>query len=306
MKKIAIYGVVGKPASRLTSHNAGWNLVYKNMLETKYETKVDIQPENLEEYDEVWINEGVNFSPGTWNIFGGVGEALINRIKVLNSYEGPIYCWGHGVPEYSDLITKRKIAGVEFNKNITEVEHILDSTELIFGDSHSISIYKPGCHISRNDGKTLFGALKVGLNTFIDDTKYDKVTIYLGNIDIRFHICRLNVDIKELVKEFKRQCDLLNCEVTVQVPLPIENESRKLPGTGLYNKEKFFGSWNERNAARIELSKELINAFGPLNVQRWPVSLLNENKELDFGSMEARQSVHLAPKSYKFIKELQP
>ena len=51
-----------------------------------------------------------------------------------------------------------------------EIPQTLDllktSDKLVLGDSHSISVYKEGHTISRNDGKTLKGFLNKGLQNY--------------------------------------------------------------------------------------------------------------------------------------------
>ena len=46
-----------------------------------------------------------------------------------------------------------------------------NTNKLILGDSHSVSIYKPGYCINRNDGKTLNGFLNIGIK-WIDTCTY--------------------------------------------------------------------------------------------------------------------------------------
>ena len=87
--------------------------------------------------------------------------------------------------------------------------------------------------------------------------------------------------------------------------IPVEDESRKIPGTGKYLGKNFFGSQLERLEyvkhfnSLIEEAADLLN----LKVARW--YNLDYNG-LSFNDMESRQSVHIRPSSYmnidKFIK----
>jgi hypothetical protein len=71
--------------------------------------------------------------------------------------------------------------------------HITSS--IVVGDSHSICMYRPGWTVNSVPYKTLRGALKQGLETFIldpysDSSQVENVELYFGNIDLRHHFCR--------------------------------------------------------------------------------------------------------------------
>jgi len=176
------------------------------------------------------------------------------------------------------------------------------SNKLVLGDSHSLSVYKQGYGISRNDGKTLHGFLKLGLKNFINESINDLI-FYSGNIDIRFHLHQFGKSgIDKLILELERQLIDLNIKSISLVKLiPIEEESRKLPGTGLYKGQPFYGS--------KELRSELVNYFNEkLNdiciKNNWNILSWKFNYEnLSFDFMEAKQSVHLRPSSYMFINQ---
>ena len=88
---------------------------------------------------------------------------------------------------------------------------------------------------------------------------------------------------------------------TVVGLLPVEHESRKLPGTGLYLKQAYFGSRQERMELR-EIAHEIIKASGQ-KYYMWPDEWLDEDGTKMFEYMEPKQSVHLKPKYYMFSKE---
>ena len=84
-------------------------------------------------------------------------------------------------------------------------------------------------------------------------------------------------------------------------PLPIENESRKIPKGGQYKGEPFYGSWEERNTIR----QIFISTLDSLSNERvkskaWADYLLNDKGELDFQHMEANRSVHLSRAAYPY------
>lgn len=307
-------GVLANPTMRTSSHNAGYTFIYLSMLRLIYGKEVEVLKEgdNWDDYDTLWINEGVNFKEGQFNLFGGVNESLVSRLNKLNNFKGNVHFWGNFKPNYAELCRKRNI-DVTFTKSIDSHWSPIESNKLVLGDSHSMSVYEPGRNIDRNDGKTLHGFLNQGIESFLDvDTEH--LRFYAGNIDVRHHICRLHKNegdrkkaITKMVLELESQLKILVNEdilKTVEIVelLPIENESRKLPKTGYYNKQPFWGSWEER----MECVRTFNQCYRIICIRNgwkfltWPEHFVNELGELDFEVMEARQSVHIAPKYYMF------
>ncbi|CAB4148241.1 hypothetical protein UFOVP520_20 [uncultured Caudovirales phage] len=303
--KIGMIGIVNNLSTRMSSHNAGWTYVSRSALETYFNNKVEIldNSNNYENYDILVINEGVNYRQDVFNFFGGVQESQIDSLIKFSNFKGKIYCVNIPI-DYNILTTKRKELkhlDIVFEKpdviNLNQV-----SNKLVLGDSHSLSVYKQGYGISRNDGKTLHGFLKLGLKNFINESINDLI-FYSGNIDIRFHLHQFGKSgIDKLILELERQLIDLNIKSISLVKLiPIEEESRKLPGTGLYKGQPFYGS--------KELRSELVNYFNEkLNdiciKNNWNILSWKFNYEnLSFDFMEAKQSVHLRPSSYMFINQ---
>jgi hypothetical protein len=85
--------------------------------------------------------------------------------------------------------------------------------------------------------------------------------------------------------------------------IPCEDESRKIPGTGKYKGENFFGSKEER-ISYVNYFNSLIDRIAiklNLDVISWQFDYENG---LSFDDMEAKQSVHIRPSSYKYINQL--
>jgi hypothetical protein len=150
---------------------------------------------------------------------------------------------------------------------------------------------------------TLHGSINRGFETFIPEGKeYDKIETYFGNIDIRHHLCRFDNPIEEAEKladrysaELYRIARAYGASVIPWEPLPIENESRKVPKTGWYKKTPFYGSWQERTDVRQAFIERL---KGHTTVYTWTSNLKNTIGELNFDVMEKPQSVHLSRASY--------
>lgn len=307
MKKIAMVGVISNPVKSLNSHNGGWTYVCKSILEEKYNTKIDFINENDDWniYDSLIINEGVNYKSGVYNFFGGVSDKTITKLLKLNNFKGDLFSINEKV-DYNDMCQKRKEL-IEFRNINFKIPNVLMldklSTNLVLGDSHSLSVFKTGYSVSRNDGKTLHGFLKEGIKSYVNDN-ITKLVFYAGNIDIRFHVCRYGIEsIDEMILELESQLNSLNIDdISLVELLPIENESRKIPGTGKYNGSNFNGN-REQRLEMVMHFNAMLNLVAEKN--NWKVLKWNFDyqEELSFDKMEAKQSVHLRPTSYMFAND---
>lgn len=303
--KIGMIGIVNNLSTRLSSHNAGWTYVSRSALQTYFNEKVNIVDNDtyFDDYDVLVINEGVNYRENVFNFFGGVQDRQIDSLMRFAEFKGKVYCVNTPI-DYNLLLTKRKeLKHLDLNFQIPEVIDLSTiSKKLVLGDSHSLSVYFKGYGISRNDGKTLHGFLKIGLKNYIPE-KIEQLIFYAGNIDIRFHLHKYGKEgIDKLLTELERQIQELKLKnVSLVQLIPIEDESRKLPGTGLYKGKPFYGS--------RELRTELVLYF---NERIREIALRNnweylwwdfDYKNFSVDNMEAKQSVHLRPSKYLFIKD---
>lgn len=173
----------------------------------------------------------------------------------------------------------------------------MKSRKMVLGDSHSLSVWREGFSIERMDGKTLFGYLNIA-NEYELNQKYDETITYFGNIDLRFHLCRqpdpvqATKDLALQYVEFSR--NLTNN--TMVLLLPVEHESRKIPNTGKYKGENFFGTRDERMFLRSIFNDIIINS-GEKYIS-WPEEWVCETGEKMLSYLEPKQSVHLRPKYY--------
>jgi len=198
----------------------------------------------------------------------------------------------------------------DWNRLHEETPHIdliYKSEKVIVGDSHVLSMWREGYEIHRYDGKTLYGMLEQGLSEFVPlNTK--ELILYFGNIDIRHHLMRTKLplmEVRSLIEEYINQITTLTAyrrditSITIVAPLPIEDESRKLPKTGYYKGTPFYGSWEERNRLRdIMLNLLYQHALDhDLKIISWP-DHYKENDQLSFDVMEKPKSVHISPTHY--------
>ena len=306
-------GVLTNLGTRLYSHNAGWTYVTRSILSEKCGQEVDIvsNADDFDQYDALIINEGANFKPGVFNFFGGAQDRQVQALKKFSSYKGNVFYLGD-FADYTIPCKKRKdlsdISDLTFPEGkVIDISNYGES--IIIGDSHSISAWEPGKTINRLDGKTLNGALKIGLKNLIPSKYQNNIQFYFGNIDVRFHFKRFG-GAHAIVKIFDRYVKQLKelkeegYNITLTHLIPVEDESRKIPGTGKYLGENFFGSQQER-LEYVEYFNYLIDKTAEslgLKVAKW--YNLDYNG-LSFDDMESRQSVHIRPSSYmhadKFI-----
>ena len=307
MKKIGLAGIVSNPSTAMYSHNAGWTLTLCSIIENHHNVVVDVLNENDDwnSYDLIYLSEGVNFK-GTFNFFGGVQQKQIDRLNKLYNYNGELLSLS-GLIDYNVPLKKRKeLSTLDMQLEIPkEVDILKMSDKLVLGDSHSISVFKKGYTISRNDGKTLRGFLKKGIKSYIPN-HIKELVFYAGNIDVRFHMFNVNrnghyTDLCiDLVSRLEKQLlELCLDKITCVKLLPIEDESRKIPNTGKLDGLSFYGSRLDRLSAVLFFNNELEhmckrNNFEILN---WDFSY---DEALSFDNMEARQSVHLRPSKYMF------
>lgn len=332
--KIGIDLVVTSPSAKTTSHKSAWLYLWAHQLkQTMPEaSRVDVLSEgqDWDDYDLVFLNHGMEFQ-GTLNIFGGATDEPAKKIRRL-IFTDPkkLVSLDIPMPDYGTLAKGRlsacsdvwrltdwdRVSEVCSQVNYT-TQAAIKTDHLVLGDSHSFYAYPGFGKVSRNDGKTMHGVIKVGLDNMIRSMhagrkKVKSVTLYFGNIDVRHHLCRFNMEaaIDDLTKRYEaevirtqKECKLSSVEL-VEV-LPIENESRKLPQTGFYKGKPFWGTWSERNDARILMNERLhdmANRNG-WSIYRHPDFFVNGAGELDFSVMEKPQNVHIARSYYRWDLE---
>lgn len=285
--KTGIVGILNNPATSINSHSSGMVNIVKNL----FNADVLSEKDNWDNYDQLIIYHGPNFKKGVFNIIGGINEDVKNRCNKLINYKGLIKSLDGF--QFIDFINKRKL-NYSYNNLFEEIE-LPEKNNIVIGDSHSISAwFNKEYTIKRIDGKTLYGFLKLNH----DLSNYDKKIIYFGNIDIRFHICRLNnpeLELNLLIDKYLNYCHKYNCEIVNL--LPIESESRKIPGTGLYKGEKYFGSMQQRQEL-VYIFNNSINNSG-LKTYKWPEKWYNNIDYYENNVMEPKQSVHIRPKYYQ-------
>jgi hypothetical protein len=303
--KSAIVSIMGNVGSTFNTQGGGYGLICTKMVKIfNPQDTIDVnpQPSTWNEYEKLYVCEGVNFTDGSFNVPGGPQPIHTEKMQAIANFKGKL-----------EFVNK-SFDFPKFNKRIKVdcdtwpqgplVDYFSGSNNgIVIGDSHSLSVWSPEYSLSFNPGKTLHGWLKTANAHAISSMNSD-VVLYFGNIDLRFHLCRqpdpkqATIDLFTKYIEFAKQ---LTNPVLVQL-LPVEHESRKIPGTGLYKGKPFYGSREQRTELR-HIANKMIEESG-LKFISWPESWEDADGTAMLEILESKQSVHIKPKYYKYLQDI--
>ena len=306
--KAAIVGMLNNVGNSQSHHGGGYYHVMTNILKTEHivgDLDINPDPSTWNEYERLYILEGVNYQENVFNFIGGPQPEHRAKLEAMANYKG--LAIAVNVPIDLNVFNKRFNIDHQFTAiNCIDFAKLHGGVtrKLVRGDSHSLSVWRPGFGLDRTDGKTLHGFLK-DADSLVEEwnSKYDEVVLYFGNIDLRFHLMRQEnpkAAVGELFRRYVEFAKKLNNATLVNL-LPVEHESRKLPGTGLYLKQPYFGTRQERADLR-DTANRILNNSG-LKTLQWPDEWIDEDGMKMFEYMEAKQSVHLKPKYYMFADQ---
>ena len=304
--KAALVGMVSNVGSSTSHHGGGYHQIITRMIKDMWPDKeftVNPDPSTWQEYTEIYILEGVNYAENGFNFMGGPQPEHKSKLEAIANYRGQIFTIN--VPLDFNIFNKRIKLDHHFftvpTISLTE-EFAKKQRKVVIGDSHSLSAWRPGWGLRRTDGKTLHGFLKIADANELNEN-FDETVTYFGNIDLRFHLMRQPDPASATIELFKKYAEFSNKlkNNTAMGLLPVENESRKLPGTGLYLGEKYFGTRQQRVDLR-DIAHNVLKTEG-VKLLEWPESWIDHDGTAMFEYMEPRQSVHLKPKYYMFAKE---
>ena len=307
---VGLVSMMGNVGATLNSQGGGYGLIQTKMLWDNHpHDTVDVNPppSTWGNYDLLYICEGVNFVAGSFNVPGGPQPLHTEKMKAIAEFKGELR-YSNSIFDFNKFNQRLKIEAtfpethrVSFYN--TFLAHGLESRKAVIGDSHALSVWKPQHTLDFTAGRTLHGFLKRESVEQINN-RFDEVTLYFGNIDLRFHLMRqenpqqATADLFNRYVEFAKQLK----KATLVELLPVEHESRKIPGTGLYKKQPFFGTREERMQVR-EIANEIINNSG-LEVIQWPSEWIDADGTKMLDILEMKQSVHLRPKHYPYLTEI--
>ena len=315
------------------SHRSAQAEIYAQMIYDSFQPKeVEVvinyrnKIKDYSDFDLVYVYHGNDWG-GALNLFGGIsglsdpeGLVALHKLDVKNVVSIAI-----PMPDYAGLLRKRLKPGEKFDSILDELPENTPMTyavtpvsfegtsNLVIGDSHAICMYRPGWEVLSIPFKTLHGAMtgpgsirQLVADKFAHSGHFENLEFYFGNIDIRHHLMRQTSPEAATILLAKRYFEEVEgrfpnaLSKAIYEPLPIEDESRKLPKTGSYKGLPFYGTWEERNNIRelFAATLEKLCAGSSVKFIRWTDYLKNAQGQLDFKHMEKPRSVHLARASY--------
>lgn len=318
--KVLLTGL-GPISNKIHSHKAAQAIIYADQLKSAgMDVTINLVNNKVTDYtpyDEIYFYHGSDWS-GNLNLFGGI-QAYPNTqyVEALSHFNGKIKSILIDFPNYVSMFQQRlekadmtwtgvhweNLRRLQNEAEVVDPNMVKRYKNIAFGDSHAICMYRPGWENVSVPFSTLHGSINRGFEEFIPEGgEYDRIETYFGNIDIRHHLCRFQDPISEAKtladrygSEIERIRKIYRADVTAWEPLPIENESRKIPKTGWYKGTPFYGSWQQRTEVRNAFTERLKSHT---QVYSWIDNLINAKGELDFEAMEKPQSVHLSRASY--------
>ena len=302
--------MMGNVGSTMNSQGGGYGLIATKMIKDNRkwdEVDVNPKPSTWDSYDMLLVCEGVNFVEGSYNIPGGPQPEHYEKMKAIGNYKGSIFFINKKF-DFEGFNQRLKIPDLSFSEGKTVDFFISYGSpgrgKAVIGDSHALSVWRPGYALDFTAGRTLHGFMKRRTPQEINAIWPNGVVLYFGSIDLRFHLMRQADPVKATEDLFNRYVQFakqLN-EATLVNLLPVEHESRKIPGTGLYKGQPFFGTRAERMNLR-NIANNIMNQSG-LKTITWPEEWIDEDGTKMLDILEQKQSVHLRPKHYAFLNEI--
>lgn len=291
------------------------------------------------EYDTIYIYHGMDFHEAragyvqALNVFDGMVEhaaKFYERLAWPQHDHIKYISLDYNMPDYGALCKVKKgtqspyWAACDWDRVSERCKDVLFMTEpalhyapgqvrhLVIGDSHSHSAYRAKSMMLRKDGRTLSGILKKTIRGEIAEYGYDfndidTLTCYWGNIDIRHHLCREPnpvAALKDLLVRYEAELQSLGKPIELVTPVPIEDESRRIPTTGFYKGTGFFGT-REQRMELVDIFKDTLNDMVARNpgwsLYSWP-DVWYKIDGIEFMStyLERPRSVHLARRFYRW------
>lgn len=301
-------GLLGPIPKAEYSHNAAWARLWAKLL------KAEISP-TIPDGGDVVLFFNINFDGVTLNLFGGLTKELFDRLDAFINSKATFSTVDHDMPDLGKAFFKRLENNTTYEKFSTEFLEKLTAkcqavktlrmtdfnyTNMIIGDSHSMSYATEDMIVSRNDGKTMNGICNDPefIYSKIPD-KIKSITLMFGSIDIRHHMFRLRGDPYEnatkLLEKYKSLVHNLQqrgLSTTICCPVPIETEQRKMAETTKYKGQPFTGSREDR----LKMTKFFIDYFQTNfeNVISYPAEWYDmDPQEFEDTIMERPKSIHV-------------
>lgn len=321
---VAIDYVGGKLTDSEYSHKNGWAMMRACQLSDCLGKEVKVlRGESWDDFETVFLYHGMEFQ-GSLNLFGGATEESAKFYERIATTKAGMISLDIPMPDYGELCKGRMGSCDDYWKNvdwdavsakckiIPDTRNPLITDKLVIGDSHAFSVYQRGYNVIRKDARTLRGVLKKTLRKEMVDHGIDPATIntlttYYGNIDIRHHLMRETnpmAEIDLILAEYEKQLKELNIRnIEIVCPLPVEDESRRLPKTGYFKDTPFYGSQEKRAELVNYMTHKIIDICNrnKWKAFQWPNEWYTISPKAYMETyMERPKSVHLAPKFHRW------
>lgn len=305
--KAAITGTFNKIPKKTNSHTYGWARTWSENLGIPLN-------QDAEPVDILYMDHGANFG-GSINLFGGFTDELKQRIDNMMESE-IIVSLDRDMPDYGEMLKKRKdVTDKDWCDRISEklstattlISSDLQFDKLAIGDSHTAAYSDHNSCVVKQDGTTLYGQVKTDFEYIRRHIKphHKSLTISLANIDLRHHWYRIYTDWRKLYDELFRFCDSTGLDVEYSVPWPIEHEERKLPKSGYYKGQPWWGRREQREDL-LYMIKDYLKECSVKTVEYPEEWLKMDPEQYAKERMEGTSSVHLNPNFYRRMNWGQP
>lgn len=295
-----IVGSFSKIPKKESSHSFGYARTWSENL--------NIPIDHLNnKHKEVYLLPGANFA-GSINLMGGFNEIIKRYIdnllasETITVLDGPPAEYGEQLKKRKDVEDKNWCDAI--TQKLSEAKYIIGSDLshewLSIGDSHICAYARENSSVVKKDGTTLFGQIKEDFSYIRSHIKsYHKgLTISLGNIDVRHHLCRNPNNIDDMIYSLNNFGKSLGIEIEYALPWPIEFEGRKLPKTGYYKGNPFSGT-REQRITIVNQIKQSMKKYNMKIIQCPEDWYLMDPEIYANKKMEKPQSVHLNPMFYR-------
>lgn len=312
--------VITSPATNIPlhekSHVLGWSLTWADLIGAEVNNRCT---EEIANFDRVYLDHGVNWG-GSLNLFAGVTEEVVDRFeRLMEVSPSNVVSLDWEMPEYGEFLRKRikaKSTSPRVTEDwcdrlsdwCTEVKHIkMDDVPhrwLAWGDSHTPAFARQGSAVLKKDGRTMYGVIKNGtLDELTVKPEVEGLTLVLGSIDVRHHLCREeSISVADLCEQYMNVAlktrDRLGVEIEIAAPVPIEFEDRKIPKTGFFKNTPFYGTRIERMEKTLEIMSRM-RGYGFTIVAPPGERYTMDGEEYAKTYMELGGSVHMAPPYYR-------
>lgn len=323
---IIVDDIVGSFSERIYSHKSAWPRMQTCMLEDRHgPTAMAFGDKDAVFHGDVWaVSHAMEFNGEAYNLFGGWNEKVMARVaRLLELDVDQVISLERSIPDLQKLLRPRadktdlnftdhewgRISQFQHCASVHHDDLVNGRERIVLGDSHSISRYRSRSLVLRNDGLTMHGLAKRGINSYLDGRVTKNLVLQVGNVDIRHHLCRQpdpRESIDTMLKELRHQADKLIDDGTIDQieltsPYPIEHEQRKIPKSGWYKGEPFHGTRKQRDEVRKYMTEQMGKLF---DVHHWPRMWYEiDPQEYALRYMEKPQSVHLSPGFYEWDLE---